>query len=168
MNIILVGFMGSGKSAVGHKLAEKLCLSYLDTDQLIEEAAGLSIKQIFAQKGEQVFRDLETEVLQKLQGSDGHVIATGGGMVLRRENVELLRKLGPLVLLWAGPEVIFQRIKGQTHRPLLNVPDPLVEIKKILAGRKAVYDKVADLKVDTSKLNVAQAAERIEQWLASK
>ncbi|MFH1577393.1 MAG: shikimate kinase [Candidatus Margulisiibacteriota bacterium] len=168
MNIVLIGFMGSGKSVVGHKLASELGLTYIDTDQLIEEAAGLSISDIFAQKGEAVFRELETETIKQLQGTDGHVLATGGGMVLRQENVKMLKDLGPLVMLWAEPEMIYQRVKQEKHRPLLEVADPQAEIKRVLDKRTPVYNRVADYKVDTTKLSVNECVEGIIKWLKSR
>jgi len=160
--------MGSGKSAVGHRLAKQLGMSYLDADGLIEKTEKMSIKDIFAKKGEPHFRDLETEVIKTLQDYDKLVISTGGGMVLREENVRMLKEIGPLVLLWAEPDVIYQRIKDQTHRPLLNVPDPKAEIKMILGFREPIYNKVADFKIDTSKLSVEEVTSKIFQWLKSE
>lgn len=168
MNIILIGFMGSGKSAVGHRLAQELKMNYLDTDELIERTEKMSINDIFAQKGESYFRDLETEVIKTLADYDNFVISTGGGMVLREENVKMLKEIGPLVLLWADPEVVYQRVKRETHRPLLNVPDPRREIKKILDYRTPIYNRVADFKLDTSKLNVEEAVKEIRAWLESR
>jgi shikimate kinase len=168
MNIILIGFMGSGKSAVGHKLARELSMDYLDTDEIIEKTEKISINDIFAKKGEPHFRNLETEVIKTLQDYDNFVISTGGGMVLRPENVKMLKEIGPMVLLWADPDAVYTRVKKETHRPLLNVSDPRAEIKKILDDRKPIYDQVADHKVDTSKLDVNEAVEDIKEWLKSK
>jgi shikimate kinase len=168
MNIILIGFMGAGKSAVGHRLASELGMDYLDCDELIEKSAGMSISEIFAQKGEERFRELETAALKTLQDYDDFVISTGGGMVLREENVRLLKEIGPLVLLWAEPDVVYQRVKQETHRPLLKVADPKAEIKKILAKRRPVYERVADHLVNTSMMSIEQATEEIKQWLRSK
>ena len=135
----MIGFMGSGKSAIGQELAKELCLTYLDTDQLIEEKEGKSINDIFARQGEEYFRGLETAALRRL-----------------------------LVLLWAGPETIYERVKNETQRPLLKVADPLAEIKKILEQRSQLYNRVADYKVDTSKLSINECVKGIEQWLKSK
>lgn len=168
MNIILIGFMGSGKSAVGHKLAKELGMDYLDTDELIEKTEELSINDIFSKKGEPYFRNLETEVIKTLGDYDNFVISTGGGMVLRQENVKMLKEIGPLVLLWADPETVYQRVKSETHRPLLNVSDPRAEIKKILDHRTPIYNRVTDLKVDTSKLNVDESVVGIKEWLRSR
>jgi shikimate kinase len=168
MNIILIGFMGSGKTAVGQQLAQQLNLDYLDCDQLIEQTAKMSISDIFAKKGEPYFRDLETEVIETLQDYDGFVLSTGGGMVMRPENVAGLKQIGRLVLLWAEPAVIYQRIKRETHRPLLKVADPKAEISRILAERAPAYKKVADHIVDTTNLNITETVEEIKQWLGSK
>ena len=168
MNIVLIGFMGSGKSAIGHELAKELDMNYLDTDELIEKAEKISINDIFAKKGEPYFRDLETGVIKTLGDYDNFVISTGGGMVLREENVKMLREIGPLVLLWANPEAVYARVKSETHRPLLNVPDPRAEIKKILDSRTPIYNRVADHKVDTSKLDVDECVKGIMEWLKSR
>lgn len=168
MNIILIGFMGSGKSEVGRKLAQELGMNYRDSDELIEKREKTSISDIFREKGEPYFRDLETEVVKTLANHDNFVIATGGGVVLREENVKMLKELGPLILLWAEPKVVWERVKKETHRPLLNVPDPKAEIKKILDYRTPIYHKVADFKVDTSNLTVEEAVRKIREWLKSK
>jgi shikimate kinase len=168
MNIILIGFMGSGKSAVGHELAGQLKMDYLDTDEIIEKTERMSISNIFDHLGEPYFRDLETNVIRTLQDYDNFVISTGGGMVLREENVKMLREIGPLVLLWADPETVYQRVRQETHRPLLNVSDPRAGIKKILDYRTPVYNKVADLKIDTSKMSVEEAVKEIREWLESR
>ncbi|MGB9613121.1 MAG: shikimate kinase [Candidatus Margulisiibacteriota bacterium] len=168
MNIVLIGFMGVGKSEVGQRLARELAMNFLDTDELIEKTEGRSINEIFKTEGEEYFRNLETEVLETLQDYDNFVLSTGGGMVLREENVSLLKNLGPLILLWADPEVVYERIKEQTHRPLLNVPDPKEEIKKILDFRSPIYNRVADFKVDTSFKTAEEVVLEILGWLKSK
>ena len=167
-NIILIGFMGAGKTAVGQALARELGLDYLDTDELIAKTAQKTISQIFATEGEERFRELETEVLKTLTDYDNFVIATGGGIVLREENVALLKEIGTLVLLWAEPKVIFDRISCELHRPLLKVADPLAEINKLLKVREPIYRQVADQIIDTSTLNISQVVEEIKQWLKSK
>ena len=146
---------------MGHQLAAQLGMKYLDTDELIEKTEKMTIDNIFAKKGEPYFRQLETEVVKTLEDYDNFVIAPGGGMVLRQENVKMLKAIGPLILLWADPGVIYERTKGQTHRPLLNVPDPKAEIKKILAKREPVYKQAADFIVNTAKLDVEEVVARI-------
>ncbi|MBU1027363.1 MAG: shikimate kinase [Candidatus Margulisbacteria bacterium] len=168
MNIILIGFMGSGKSAVGHLLANQLKMDYLDADELIEKTEKMPINDIFAKKGEPYFRELESQVIKTLQDYDNFVISTGGGMVLRQENVKLLKEVGPLVLLWAEPNVIYQRIKNEKHRPLLKVKVPRAEIYKILEQRESIYRQAADFEVDTCKLSVEEVSSKIITWLKSK
>lgn len=168
MNVVLIGFMGVGKSEVGHRLAKELGMNFLDTDELIEKVEKRSIVEIFQTEGEEYFRNLETEVLKTLQDYDNFVLSTGGGMVLREENVSLLKNLGPLILLWADPEVVYERVKNETHRPLLMVDNPKEEIKKILDYRTPIYNQVADYKVDTSQKTPEEVTQEVLAWLRSK
>jgi len=153
--------MGTGKSDVGRKLAKELKMHFIDTDTLIEKAEGKSISSIFKENGEGHFRDLETKILDTLSDYDNFVISSGGGMVLREENVKKLKKLGTLVLLHAKTEVIVERLKGVKGRPLLDVGDPEKRIVEILEARNPIYERVADFKVDTSEMNMAEAAQKI-------
>jgi shikimate kinase len=165
MNIILIGFMGAGKTEVGKLLARKLRMTYVDTDAIIESEQAMTINDIFAKKGEESFRDMETGLLDKLSGLDGHVVATGGGMVLRPGNVKKLKEMGPLVLLWADPETVFERVKGAGTRPLLNVEDRKAKIREILEFRAPIYKGVADLEVNTSLLSAEEASNRIMKFV---
>ena len=160
--------MGTGKSMIGHLLAQELNMTFLDTDELIQKTENRTINEIFKQDGEAYFRALETEVIKTLQGYDNFVLSTGGGIVLRAENIALLKAIGPLVLLWAEPETIYERVKKESHRPLLQVADPLAEIKKILDKRAPIYQRVCDFKLDTSGLTPEQAVKEIRLWLESK
>jgi len=164
MNIILTGFMGVGKTEVGKALADKLKLNFLDTDELIEKTEGRQISEIFDKEGEPYFRDLETEVLKTLGNYDNFVLATGGGIILREENVELLREIGPLILLTAREEIILERVKDTEDRPLLT-GDKAQKIKEILSVRNPIYNRVADFIVDTSEITPEQATEEIIKWL---
>jgi len=164
-NIILIGFMGAGKTEVGKLLAKKLKMTYIDTDDIIEKEQGKSINDIFAKSGEESFRDMESAVVDGLADMKDHVISTGGGMILRPANVKKLKKLGPLVLLWANPDVVYKRTKGSLARPLLNVDDPKKSIKNILDFRMPIYRKVADLEVDTSVLSPEEACNRIMAYI---
>jgi len=164
MNIILIGFMGVGKSEVGKLLASRLGLVFTDCDDLIEKQEGQAISDIFSSKGEEHFRGLETKLINGLAGQDGLLLSTGGGMVLRAENVKLLKQMGPLVLLTAREEVILNRLKDTEDRPLLK-GDKAQSVKEILSKRDPVYNKVADLKVDTSDLTPEKAVEEIVKWL---
>ena len=143
-------------------------MNHLDSDQLVEQTEEKSISEIFRQDGESYFRELETEVLKTLQDYDNFVLSTGGGIVLREENVLLLKTMGPLLLLWAAPEVIFERVRSEQHRPLLKVEDPLAEIKRILAERQPVYERSADLKVETEGKSVDQVTAEIIGWINSR
>ncbi len=167
-NIILIGFMGTGKTVAGRHLAGLLKYNYLDTDDLIEKTEGLSISNIFKQKSENYFRNLETKVVLTLIDYENFVIATGGGIVLRRENVENLKKIGALVLLSSRPEVIYERLKGNKSRPLLSGDNPLGKIKAILGQRTPIYESAADFEVDTSDISVDEAARQIIKNLGDK
>ncbi|MFA6431799.1 MAG: shikimate kinase [Candidatus Margulisiibacteriota bacterium] len=168
MNIILIGFMGCGKSTVGKLLAKELKLSFVDSDSLIEEKENKKISAIFKENGEARFRNIETRVLAELKDSDGIVLSTGGGIILKEENVSLLKKMGPIILLWADPEVIYDRIKYDKQRPLLQVNDPKAEIEKILEFRKTYYYSAAEKVFDTTEIDQKEVAEEIIEWLRSK
>lgn len=160
--------MGAGKTVVGQALAKDLKMNLLDTDELIEQTAGRKIVDIFKTEGEDYFRDLETEVLKTLEDYDNFVLSTGGGMVLRAENIILLKKIGTVVLLWAEPDIIYERIKSAVHRPLLKVADPKAEIVRVLGIRRPLYEKAADLSVDTTRLNVDEVADAILKNLKAR
>lgn len=148
-NIVLIGFMGSGKTVVGKRLAKRLGYIFIDTDKIIEDRSGKSITEIFRQYGESYFRELEARLVKDLSGIEGHVISTGGGIVVNRENILSFKKHGFMICwLKASPETIHNRIKNQTHRPLIDVENPLNEIKRLLATREKLYAE-ADISVDT-------------------
>ncbi len=149
MNIALTGMMGSGKTVVGKILAEKLGMRFFDMDGQIEKTAKKKIKDIFADDGEAVFRKMERDLVKCVCLLDGLVISTGGGIVLNRGNIEDLRKNGKVVYLKAKPEVLFERIKKEKHRPLINVEDPLVELRRIYGKRKKLYSD-CDLCIETA------------------
>jgi len=165
MNIILIGFMGVGKTEIGKLLAKKLKMTYIDTDAIIENEQGITINDIFAKKEEESFREMETKLIGKLAKIDGHVVATGGGMILRPDNVKKLKAMGPLVLLWADPDTVFERVKEAGTRPLLNVADQKAKIKEILEFRAPIYKGIADLEVDTSLLSPEEASNRIIKFV---
>ena len=167
VNIVLVGFMGTGKTAVGTRLAEMLCMRFIDTDDIIEEDSGISISRIFSEMGEEHFRNLESEAVGKVCKLSQRVIATGGGAVIRERNLQNLRSSGLLFCLDATPEVIFQRTSQYTHRPLLQVEDPIGRIRKMLRIREPFYS-LADHRIDTSQFTVNQVADRIANLFRSR
>jgi shikimate kinase len=162
-NIILVGYMGSGKSTVGKHLARKLGYTFLDTDEMIEEREKMTINDIFATMGEQAFRNMETALLEKMiaDGLDKLVVSTGGGMPLRKENRELMAKLGTVVYLKALPETIYERLEGDTTRPLLQCDNPRKKIKEMIAVRGPIYEEGASVVVDVDNLNQSEVTEVI-------
>ncbi|MBA7498515.1 MAG: AAA family ATPase [Clostridia bacterium] len=164
MNIVLTGFMGTGKSKIGKRLAERLGMSYLDTDELIEEREKDSVPAIFKKRGEEYFRRLETKVVKEVALLDNFVISTGGGVVLREGNIRLLKKNALIVCLFASPEVILKRTKGDDNRPLLGVNNQKKRIEELLALRKPYYEK-ADFRVDTSALDSEGVVEEIIEFL---
>jgi len=167
MNIVLTGFMGTGKSGIGKRLAKKLGMSYLDTDELIEEREKDSISAIFKKKGEEYFRRLETKVVKEVALLDNFVISTGGGVVLKEGNIRLLKKNAFIVCLFASPEVILKRTKGDDNRPLLGVNNQKKRIEELLALRKPYYEK-ADFSVDTSALDSEGVVEEIIEFLGKE
>jgi shikimate kinase len=160
VRIVLTGFMGSGKSVVGRRLAERLGLSFLDLDEIIEGAAGMSIREIFATEGEPGFRRRERELIAALADRSDCVIATGGGAVLDPENVRTLKRRGVLVWLQADPDVIVQRIGGDARRPLLETADRAGRVQALLGERAAAYAQ-ADLAVQAGDATVEDVVDRI-------
>ncbi len=159
-NYILVGMPGAGKSTVGKFLANKLDYDFIDLDCLIEELEGVSITDIFKSCGEEYFRLLETRVIKSLASMENKVIATGGGSFEKEENRSLLKELGHVIYLYAAPELLHERIKDTTGRPLLNVDEPQKEIKLLFDKRHGNYG-LADCVIDTTCLSVYNIAEEI-------
>lgn len=151
-NIVLVGFMGSGKSTVGRMLARQLRFRFLDTDKLVEEREHAAIPEIFEKHGEAHFRERETAALESLNGLQGHVLATGGGIVTVPANIALLRSLGLVVLLTADPEEIYRRVSRNSGRPLLQVEDPRRRVLDLMATRQPLYESAAHFQVDSTRL----------------
>lgn len=140
-NLYLLGFMGTGKSALGRRLALRFGLKFLDSDIEIEKKVGMSIKEIFAQKGEPAFRQMEREFIENGHPQNGCVVSCGGGLVCREGMPELVKSKGVSVVLFAEPEIIFKRVQGSGKRPLLNVEDPLAKIRELLESRRQFYGK---------------------------
>ena len=167
MNIVLTGFMGTGKSKIGKRLAAELRMGYLDTDELIEKREKDSISAIFRKRGEEYFRCMETKVVKEVALLDNSIISTGGGAVLREENMRMLKKNAFIVCLFASPEVILKRTKGSEERPLLEVDNQKKRIEELLAIRRPYYEK-ADLKIDTSTLDSKKVVVEIVKFLERK
>lgn len=150
-NIVLIGFMGSGKSTVGKALAERNSMNFIDTDEYIENKAGMSIADIFEKMGEDEFRKIETETLIELRDNlSNTVLATGGGMPLRHENAFLLKEIGRVFYLTAANRVIYDRVKEDTKRPLLQCDDPYSKICDLMKERRPLYEKACDAMIDTN------------------
>jgi len=148
-NIVLVGFMGTGKTSVGKRLSTNLRMRYIDTDNVIERDSQRQISDIFEEDGEDVFRQLESEAVNRVSKLYNYVISTGGGVVLKEENVVKLKENGVVFCLSATPEEIYNRVGHQTHRPLLQTPDALETIRTMLADRAPYYAQ-ADYTVETT------------------
>jgi shikimate kinase len=162
-NLILCGFMGTGKSTVGHILADRLGWRFVDTDALIEAREGRAVTDIFAQDGEPAFRALERAVCEEIaKGGEWQntVIGTGGGMVIDPVNRDLLGSVGLLACLDAPADVIAERLRGDTFRPLLSAPDPVLRISELLAIRREAYGAIPH-HVDTSTRTPEQVADAI-------
>ena len=161
-NIALIGFMGTGKTAVGKALAEKLGRAFIELDSLIEQKAGKTIPEIFQQDGEIRFRELEIEVAKQVSGKKNAVIACGGGVVLNKINIDRLRQECVIVHLTASPEAILRRTSGdENERPLLKTTNKALNIRELLRFRKPFYERAADIAIDTSKLDIDSVVERI-------
>ncbi len=160
-NIILIGFMGSGKSTVGRMLAKRLRFHFLDTDRLLEERSRMAIKVMFARYGEPYFRERETATLESLSGLRRHVLATGGGIVTQPCNVPLLRGLGWVVQLTADPAELYARVAKSTSRPLLQTENPKERIEAMVEERRPMYAAAAQFTVNSTGLAREQVVEMI-------
>lgn len=163
-NIVLVGFMGAGKSATAEVLAVKLGFKRVSTDEMIVEQEGRAINDIFETDGEQYFRDCETRMIYDIAQLRRLVVDCGGGVVLKDENLAILKQHGVIVYLQTSPDVIYERVKHDTHRPLLNVEDPIKAINDLLSERVACYAK-ADYIVVTDNKTAGEVAEEIIEIL---
>ena len=152
-NIVLVGLMGAGKSSVGKLLAQKLNLSFVDTDELIEKKENIKISDIFSKYGEQYFRDLENKVISDLATKTSLVISTGGGSVQNINNLNALKETGFVIYLKAAPDILFERIKNDNSRPLLKTSNPLETLENLLKKRETNYS-MADFIIDTNNKTI--------------
>lgn len=159
-NIALIGFMGTGKSSVGQLVAAHLHFTFLDTDHVIEARAGKTISEIFAQQGEPAFRELERKIVGELMKRKKTVISTGGGLPANPDNLASLKTHSFVVCLWASPEKIWERVRNQTHRPLLNEADPLAKIRSLLEEREPYY-RQADVLLNTELRSLKDVAQQV-------
>lgn len=165
-NIILIGYMGSGKSTVGRKAAKALEYQFLDTDALIEQEDGRTIAKLFEEKGEDYFRKKETETIRRLlTEKKGRIIATGGGLPMKEENAGLLKQLGTVVYLKAETDTLLNRLSGDTARPLLQEGDLREKIETMLAVRGPVYERCADVVLQTDTMSFYEIICEIEKLL---
>jgi len=167
-NLALIGFMGTGKSSVGRLVADAMHFTFLDTDDVIKGRAGKSIADIFEQNGEAAFREFERRLVEELTRRKNTVISTGGGLPANESNFASLKTHALLICLWASPEKIWERVRGQSHRPLLKEADPLEKIRELLTERERYY-RQADVLVNTDMRSVREvAAQVIHQFHMAK
>lgn len=163
-NIILIGFMGCGKSSVGLRLSYALKRTIIDTDKLIEKQQGTTISQIFATKGEEAFREMETHCIrQLLEDTDRQIISTGGGLPMKEENHKLLKELGRVYYLRVTKETVYERLKEDTTRPLLQGDNPQEKIEALLTKRAPLYETCADYIIDVSEKSFDEIIEEIKE-----
>jgi len=160
-NVILIGFMGSGKSTIGRILAQKLKYKWVDMDVEIEKGENKTISKIFEEKGETYFRDLETEYLKRLTKQTNNVISTGGGIVLKEENRALLKKIGTVVFLHADSAQIIENLKDDSKRPLLKGDNPEEKIIQLLDERESTYLNSANIIIQTTGKSIEHVVEEI-------
>jgi shikimate kinase len=159
--IALIGFMGAGKSAVGRELSRRTGWPRHDTDEMIREQFGISIPDIFARLGEPAFRDAETTLLKTLQRGLAGIVVTGGGIILREENVRLLRGMGRIIWLDADEEILWKRASRRSTRPLLQTPDPRARFAQLLRERLPLYQRSADYRINASSSSIVEVSNEI-------
>ncbi len=163
-NLILIGFMGAGKTTAGKLLAREKKMRFLDTDERISSEQGREIRDIFAEDGEAYFRNLETELLERMQeDTAGAVISVGGGMPVRKRNRELLQSLGCVVYLSASKQTILGRVQGDKSRPLLSGDNLEKKVEQLLKDREAIYRLTAHVEVRTDGRSIHQVMKIIDQ-----
>jgi len=152
--------MGTGKSSVGQIVAAQLHFTFLDTDHVIEARAGKTISEIFTEQGEPAFREMEKKIVGELATRKKTVISTGGGLPANPENLASLKMHSLVVCLWASPDKIWERVRSQTNRPLLDEPDPLAKIQRLLADREPYY-RQADVLLNTEMRSLKDVAQQV-------
>lgn len=160
-NIVLIGFMGSGKTSIGKRLSIRLKREFIDMDDFIEKKEGMTINEIFATKGEAYFRELEAEICRRYSQPKGKIIATGGGVIKNPENIKNLKTGGIIYYLKSSAEKIADNLKNDNSRPLLNVKDKKAKIKELMAEREATYLQCADRILDVTDTNPDDSCNKI-------
>lgn len=165
-HVILIGFMGCGKSSVGKELARKMEVPFVDTDEMVEEQTGRKINDIFRESGEEYFRELETLALKQLLASEGRkVIAVGGGLPVRPENREYLKRLGTTVYLLARPETLAERLENDDTRPLLQGGELMEKIHQLMSDREEIYQSAANLRIATDGKEISEIVLEVEKYV---
>ena len=164
-NLFFIGFMGCGKSTVSRKFCELYDMEQIEMDEKIEQQEGMRISEIFSRYGEERFRDMETDFLRKLQHRRGLAVSCGGGVPLRRENVELMRKNGRIIFLTAEPQTIYERVKNNGSRPLLEGKKNPEAIGEMIEQRRPAYEAAADIQVAVDGKSPEEIAKEIRQLL---
>ena len=164
-NIFIVGAMGSGKSSVGRLFAQRCQKEFLDTDHEIENDSKLDIATIFEKYGEEEFRKKETKLLEDLSGVENHIVATGGGIILKKENVDIMKKMGMIVFLDIDLKTQIKRVKYRKHRPLLKNTDLENRLKILKSERDPIYNTIADYIIDVSRKDKKTVVEEIKNKL---
>ena len=167
-HLVRIGFMGSGKTSIGKSLSYKLCRAFYDTDKMIEDSEGMTISDIFASKGERYFRELETNILREIRDDRiPRIYSLGGGTPVLLQNQPLIKMCGTVVYLRIGAEEVYERLKGDTTRPLLQCDDPPSKIKKLIALRAPAYERCADIIIDTGNVSrdsvIADVLDRLRE-----
>ncbi|GFI61888.1 shikimate kinase 1 [Clostridiales bacterium] len=167
-NVVLVGFMGCGKTSIGKKLARLMNYEFVDMDIEIEKSSNMKITEIFEICGEEKFRKMETELCMELSERKDCVIATGGGVIKNEKNIELLRQNGIVIYLKASPEDIYRNLRNDCTRPLLAGGNKLEKIKTMLAERRSLYEERSDISAEIGGMRASEAAEIIKEVLKEK
>lgn len=165
MNITLIGLRGSGKTTIGRKLSEKLQMKLQDSDQLIIKKTGLSIKEIVKNHGWDFFRKIEKEVIKEIFQETGQIIATGGGVILDPDNIDIIKKNSTVVYLECSPEICVKRINNDPQRPKFTNKKPIDELKELLRQREKIYKSTSDFTINTSSENKEEITKKIELHL---
>jgi shikimate kinase len=168
-HLVLIGFMGSGKTSIGRSLSYKLKRAFYDTDKMIEEREGVTISELFKTKGEKYFRELETQVLREVRDDRiPRIYSLGGGTPVSLQNQPLIKTIGTVVYLRLKPEEVWERLKGDTTRPLLQCDDPLAKIQSLMKLRSPAYERCADIIIDNGSKDRDDVIEEILRELESR